>query len=162
AADHLLDGALALGRAELAAEVLLRDDVGRVLRPALRELDVALLERDAVAMADTGVAQLPLDCVERVLAGRREMAFDGQRASGRSVVTSDRVRGWVHRPSPPLRRRGEGPPGLLFGPRIVPRGPDGTEDVSTLHSSCSRVRLRGARGPLLGSRRAASAAETDP
>jgi hypothetical protein len=46
AADHLLDRALALGRAELAAEVLLRDDVGRVLRPALRELDVALLERD--------------------------------------------------------------------------------------------------------------------
>jgi hypothetical protein len=33
AADHLLDRVLARGRAELAAEVLLGDDVGRVLRP---------------------------------------------------------------------------------------------------------------------------------
>ena len=66
AADHLLDGVLALGRAELPAEVLLGDDVGRVLRPALGELDVLLLERDAVAVADARVAQLPLDGVERM------------------------------------------------------------------------------------------------
>ena len=66
AADHLLDRALAVGRGELAAEVLLGDDVGRVLRPARRELDVALLERDVVAVADPGVAELPLDGVERV------------------------------------------------------------------------------------------------
>ena len=33
-ADHLLDRVLARGRSELAAEVLLGDDVGRVLRPA--------------------------------------------------------------------------------------------------------------------------------
>src|SRR5262249_3327869 len=71
AADHLLDRALARGRVELAAEVLLADDVRRVLRPRLRELDVALLEGDLVAVADAGVAQLPFDRVERMHPGRR-------------------------------------------------------------------------------------------
>src|SRR6266540_460026 len=65
AADHLLDGALALGRVEPAAEVLLGDDVGRVLRPALRELDALLLERRLLGIADQRVADLPLDGVER-------------------------------------------------------------------------------------------------
>ncbi len=59
AADHLLDGVLALRGAELSAEVLLGDDVGRVLRPALGELDVLLLEGDAVAVSDAGVAHAP-------------------------------------------------------------------------------------------------------
>src|SRR6185295_17523133 len=45
AADHLLDTRLALGRGHAAAEVLLRHDVRRRLRPELRELDVSLLER---------------------------------------------------------------------------------------------------------------------
>ena len=47
AADHLLDGSLALGGAGLPAEVLLGDDVGRVLRPGLRELDVPSARRRA-------------------------------------------------------------------------------------------------------------------
>ncbi len=41
AADHLLDRALALRARHAAAEVLLRDDVRRGLRPELRELDAA-------------------------------------------------------------------------------------------------------------------------
>ncbi len=44
AADHLLHGALAVGRAHAASEVLLGDDVRRRLRPELRELDALLLE----------------------------------------------------------------------------------------------------------------------
>src|SRR5207237_6099989 len=64
AADHLLDRALALLGAHLAAEVLLGDDVGRVLRPALRELDSALLESWILRIADQRVADLPLDLVE--------------------------------------------------------------------------------------------------
>jgi hypothetical protein len=85
ARDHLLDGALARRRAELAAEVLLRDDVRRVLRPGDRELDVGLLERDAVAVADARVAHLPLDGVERVHPLLREQAPHGQRLAGLGV-----------------------------------------------------------------------------
>src|SRR5438552_16949605 len=46
AADQLLDGALAIGRAHLAAEIFRDDDVGRLLRPEGRNLDVLLLEDD--------------------------------------------------------------------------------------------------------------------
>jgi hypothetical protein len=66
AGDHLLDRGLAFGRAHPAAEVLLGDDVGRVLGPALRELDVPLLEGGVVGVADDRVAKLPLDLVERM------------------------------------------------------------------------------------------------
>src|SRR5581483_2188906 len=66
AADHLLHARLALGRAEAAAEVLLRDDVRGRLRPELRELDAALLERRAIPAGDDGVPRLPFDLVERV------------------------------------------------------------------------------------------------
>ncbi len=97
AADHLLDRALTLGRAELAAEVLLGDDVGRVLRPAARELDVLLLEGDAVAVPDARVAKLPLDGVEGMHAGGREAALHGQRLAVRGVLGDDRLHGWVHR-----------------------------------------------------------------
>ena len=69
AADHLLDRRLALGRVHLPAEVLLGDDVGRVLRPGRRELDAALLERRLLGVADDRVADLPLDHVEGVGAG---------------------------------------------------------------------------------------------
>ena len=82
AADHLLDRALARRRVQLPAEVLLGDDVGRVLRPGLGELDVLLLEGDAVAVTDPRVADLPLDLVERVHAGLREQAPHGQRLTG--------------------------------------------------------------------------------
>ncbi len=79
AADHLLHARLALGRAHAAAEVLLRDDVRRRLAPELRELDVLLLEDGAVLAGDVGVADLPLDLVERVAAGDREVAAQADR-----------------------------------------------------------------------------------
>ena len=78
AADHLLDRALALRARHAAAEVLLRDDVRRGLRPELRELDAALLERRAVLARDVRVARLPLDLVVRVAAFDREQPADGE------------------------------------------------------------------------------------
>ena len=93
AADHLLDGALALGRGHAAAEVLLRDDVRRGLRPELRELDVLLLEGRAVAAGDVRVAQLPLDRVERIDARDGEVAL---RSDARLRV-DDRVHDLVGR-----------------------------------------------------------------
>ena len=98
AADHLLDGALALGRGHAAAEVLLRDDVGRGLRPELRELDVLLLERRAVLARDVRVAELPLDLLERVAAGDREEAARGDAR----LRVDDRVDDLVLRDSVPL------------------------------------------------------------
>ena len=44
AVDELADGGLALGRAEVAAEVLADDDVGGELAPEVGDLDVLLLE----------------------------------------------------------------------------------------------------------------------
>ena len=63
------------------------------------ELDVALLERDVVAVADPRVATLPFDGVERVRPGRREEAPEGQRVGcvDVSVVRASMV-------SPSLRR----------------------------------------------------------
>src|SRR5581483_8474094 len=78
AADHLLDRGLALGRAELPAEVLLRDDVRGRLRPELRELDRLLVERGLLLARDEGVADLPVDLVERVAAGDGEEALDAE------------------------------------------------------------------------------------
>ena len=86
AADHLLDRALARGRAQLPSEVLLGDDVRGVLRPRGRELDVGLLEGDLVAMTDARVAQLPLDGVEGMNPGRRETTTDRQRLRGVDVL----------------------------------------------------------------------------
>src|SRR5205085_4964747 len=76
APDHLFDARLALGRAHAAAEVLLRDDVGRGLRPELRELDVLLLEDGLVLARDVGGALLPLDLLERVASRNGEVALD--------------------------------------------------------------------------------------
>src|SRR5215218_5883495 len=87
APDHLLDARLALGRAQPAAEVLLRDDVGRRLRPELRELDPALLEGGRVLAGDEGVAELPLDLVERVASGDGEVAAYAERRG----LVDDRV-----------------------------------------------------------------------
>src|SRR6185503_16714606 len=75
APDHLLDGVLALLGAELPAEVLLGDDVGGVLRPGHRELDAALLERGVRRVADHGIADLPLDRIERMHTGLGELAL---------------------------------------------------------------------------------------
>ncbi len=74
AADHLFHRGLALLGPELPAEVLLGDDVGRVLRPALGELDPALLEGRALGVADHGIADLPLDLVEGMGPGGRKSA----------------------------------------------------------------------------------------
>ena len=69
------DRPFALGRPDVAAEVLRDDDVGGLLRPGLRHLDLALLEDDLPFFAaDDGVAQLPFDLIERVGSGRRKKA----------------------------------------------------------------------------------------
>ena len=86
AADHLLHARLALGRGQAAAEVLLRDDVRRRLRPELRELDALLLEGGAVLAGDERVAGLPLDLVERVAAGDREEAGARRRSASSSTT----------------------------------------------------------------------------
>ena len=66
AADELLDAALALGRADRAAEILGNDDVGRLLRPEPRDFDVALLEDNrTLLIADDRRAHVPFNLVER-------------------------------------------------------------------------------------------------
>ena len=75
AADQLLHRPLASGRADLPAEVFRDDDVGGLLRPGLRDLDVTLLEHDLTAfVADHGGAELPLHVIERVNARAAEIA----------------------------------------------------------------------------------------
>ena len=76
AIDHVLDRTLALRGIHAPAEVLLRDDVRRRLRPELRELDAALLERGAVLARDVGVADLPLDLGEGIAARDRVVVLD--------------------------------------------------------------------------------------
>src|SRR5207245_7296213 len=78
-ADHLLDARLAFRRAEPAAEVLLRDDVGRRLRPELRKLDALLVEDRLVLAGDEGISKLPLHLLERVAPGNREVALHPDR-----------------------------------------------------------------------------------
>src|SRR5512132_410615 len=76
AANQLLDAALALGRIHLPAEIFRDDDVGGLLGPEGRNLDVALLEDDLpLLVADDGRAGLPFDLVERIDAGQREVAW---------------------------------------------------------------------------------------
>ena len=84
---------LALGGAEVAAEVLGGDDVGGHLRPELGHLDVLLLE-DLLPLLvrDRGVAQLPLDGVEGVDPGRREVALEVE-APRRGLRGGLRLRG---------------------------------------------------------------------
>src|SRR5207247_1320954 len=71
---------------------LLRDHVGRQLRPESRHLDVALLEGDlSGARGDHRVPQLPLDLVVRAYARLREAAREahplaGARRRGRCAV----------------------------------------------------------------------------
>ena len=80
---------LALGRADMTAEILGHDHVGGELRPALRNLDVRLLEDDfALLVGDRGGAELPLDGVEGIDAGLREVTCD--RETGRLPRPVDR------------------------------------------------------------------------
>src|SRR6185312_5551674 len=78
-ADELAYAALPVRRAELAAEVLGDHHVGRRLRPELRHLDAALLE-DLLPplVGDDGIALLPLDRVEGIDPGGREVALERQ------------------------------------------------------------------------------------
>src|SRR5262249_44802925 len=57
------------------------------LRPELRELDRLLLEGRLVLARDEGVADLPVDLVERVTAGDGEVALDAELLG----VVGDRV-----------------------------------------------------------------------
>ncbi len=89
AADQLLDAVLALGRADLPAEIFRDDDVGRLLRPEGWDLDVALLEHHFAALvADDGRPLLPGDLVERVDARQRKKArkLQTRRRRRRSAV----------------------------------------------------------------------------
>jgi hypothetical protein len=66
---------LALRRAERSAKILLDDHIGRGLAPGNGKLDPALLKIDlAISPLDDGVAQFPLDLVERVDSWLREVA----------------------------------------------------------------------------------------
>src|SRR5205814_7212362 len=96
---------------------------GRVLRPALRELDFPLLERYAVAVPDVRVAQLPLDRLKRMDAGRREAPLDLKRYALRGVLGDGWSRSWVHRISS-FCAGSRRPSKLSVGPRIVPLRPD--------------------------------------
>ncbi len=82
AVDELLDGALAehaVLRLEGAAEVLGGDDVGGVLGPGGRELDVALLEDGgAVGRGDDRGARFPRELIVGVDVGAGEEALDGE------------------------------------------------------------------------------------
>src|SRR5439155_957912 len=109
AADQLPHAALALGRAERAAEVLGDDDVGRELRPGPRHLDVALLEDGLAALAgDDRRADLPLDRLVRIGARRDEAPRDRQAAPRRALR---RTRPSALLPSNRLRRHAQPPPG---------------------------------------------------
>src|SRR5262245_36761106 len=79
APDQLLDAVLTLRRADLAPEILGDDDVGRLLRPGTRNLDVALLEDDlALLVADHRRPDFPIDLVERVHVWQSEITRELQ------------------------------------------------------------------------------------
>ena len=79
ATDELLDRSLALGRAELAAEVLGDDHVGRHLRPVRGELHLFLLEDSFAALViDRRVTKLPLHLIEWVDTFRGEEPLELQ------------------------------------------------------------------------------------
>src|SRR6187431_1942177 len=93
AADHLAHARLALGRGHAAAEVLLRDDVRRRLRPELRELDALLLEDGLVLAGDEGVPDLPLDLVEGIPSWDGEIAAHAEAPIGRCNRVHERFVG---------------------------------------------------------------------
>ena len=140
ARDHLLDRALARRRVQLSAEVLLGDDVGRVLRPRRRELDVRLVERDLVPVTDLRVPQSPTPpdsngwtpgCVNT---RRTEMASPARGAAGRAVcgVCSTAMRKVLLLLLHGSRRAGSSatPWTDVCGSSSVPSGPDGRGCVS--------------------------------
>src|SRR5262249_46516306 len=65
--------------ADQAPKILLHDHIGRGLAPRLRDLHVFLLEVDLAPLPrDGGGAELPLDLVERIAAGGREVPRDAE------------------------------------------------------------------------------------
>ena len=138
AADHLLDRALALGMADLPAKVLLGDDIGGVLAPSLGKLDVGLLEGDAVAVTDAGVAQLPLDRLEGVRIRGGEQALDGQGLTEACVLRDRGVRGEIHRPHLLCAVLCDAHSTLFTGgSRILARAPDRPAFTSILEGFCA-------------------------
>src|SRR6185295_10667274 len=132
AADQLLDAVLALGRADLAAEILRDNDVGGLLGPGGRDFNVALLENDLpLFVSDDRRADLPFDLVERVNARQREVAW--------KIESLDRL-----------------PPGIcaLFRPRFD--GSARSLDRSSFHARSSRTQATPARAPRTPSPRRAS------
>jgi hypothetical protein len=90
AGDEGADAGLALGRADLAVEVLRGDDVGGGHRPVGGDLDVLLLEDGAaLVVLDDGVAQLPGDLVEGRDAGAGEVAREGEAGRGEMGTSGD-------------------------------------------------------------------------
>ena len=79
AADQLLDAALALGRADLAAEILRDDDVGGLLRPDFGISTSRCSNTTSPrSLPITRGAQLPFDLVERIDARLGEEARECQ------------------------------------------------------------------------------------
>ena len=117
AVDQLADGGLALGRAEVAAEVLGHDDVGRELAPEVGDLDVLLLE-DGLAglVGDAGGPVLPGDLVVGMDVRAGAAALEGQ-ATDRGLAVSFRaVEGGAVRAGVAVGLGlGGGPVGLRWG-----------------------------------------------
>ena len=73
--DELLDAPLAFGSTELAPKVFRHHDVGRLLRPDPRNLDVTLLKNDlALLVSDHRRAGFPFDLIKRIDTREGEVA----------------------------------------------------------------------------------------
>ncbi len=120
AVDELLDAGLALGRAEVAAEVLADDDVGGQLAPEVGDLDVLLLEdRLAGLVGDAGGAVLPGDLVVGVDARAGPAALEGEALGAGLAVRFRAVEGGAPRAGVAV---GGGLGGLAGGGACVLRG----------------------------------------
>src|SRR5262249_12969996 len=84
AADQLFDAVLAFGRSNLPTKILGDDDVGRLLRPESRNLDVTLFEDDLTALVPNHCGPaIPFDFVKRIDAGFGEEPRKHEARGGR-------------------------------------------------------------------------------
>src|SRR5207245_3804524 len=95
AVDELLDAVLALGRADMAAEILADDDVRGELAPEARDLNVLLLE-DGLSrfVANARGPNFPLDLVVWMDARPSPAALEGEALDadpGEPTVRTDRA-----------------------------------------------------------------------